>query len=77
MNATRNDILTFSADDLMVIKWYVDVAFAVHAFLLASYYAIFHFNRAYLFGNAAGNMGTGRQCNLDYLTKNLYLSWKR
>jgi len=30
LNGTRNDILTISAEDLRVIKWYVDVAFAVH-----------------------------------------------
>ncbi len=26
----RNKMLTLSADDLAVIKWYVDTAFAVH-----------------------------------------------
>ena len=30
INGTRNDTLILSADDLHVIKWYVDVAFAVH-----------------------------------------------
>jgi len=29
-NGTRNDELTLSSDDLHVIKWYVDAAFAVH-----------------------------------------------
>ena len=30
LNGTREDVLTLSADDLGVIKWYVDSAFAVH-----------------------------------------------
>ena len=30
LNGTRNDKLILSADDLSVIKWYVDIAFAVH-----------------------------------------------
>ena len=30
LNGTRDDALTLSADDLGVIKWYVDAAFAVH-----------------------------------------------
>ena len=30
LNGTRNDILTLSADDLHIIKWFVDAAFAVH-----------------------------------------------
>jgi len=30
INGTREDRLCLSADDLSVIKWYVDVAFAVH-----------------------------------------------
>jgi hypothetical protein len=30
LNGTRNDKLILSADDLFVIKWYVDAAFAVH-----------------------------------------------
>ena len=30
INGTREDKLILSADDLHVIKWYVDVAFAVH-----------------------------------------------
>ena len=30
LNGTRDDVLTLSADDLGVIKWYVDAAFAVH-----------------------------------------------
>ena len=30
LNGTRNDVLRLSADDLRVVKWYVDVAFAVH-----------------------------------------------
>ena len=29
-NGTRKDVLTLSADDLHVIKWYVDASFAVH-----------------------------------------------
>jgi hypothetical protein len=31
INGTRDDVLTLSADDLHVIKWYVDASFAVHA----------------------------------------------
>ena len=30
LNGTRNMVLTLSADNLRVIKWYVDAAFAVH-----------------------------------------------
>jgi hypothetical protein len=30
INGTRDDVLTLSADDLHVIKWYVDASFAVH-----------------------------------------------
>jgi hypothetical protein len=30
LNGTRKDVLTLSADDLTVIKWYVDASFAVH-----------------------------------------------
>jgi hypothetical protein len=30
LNGTREDKLILSADDLHVIKWYVDCAFAVH-----------------------------------------------
>ena len=30
INGTVNDVLTLSADDLHVIKWYVDASFAVH-----------------------------------------------
>ena len=30
LNGTRADKLTLSADDLHVVKWYVDAAFAVH-----------------------------------------------
>jgi len=30
LNATRDDVLTLSADDLSVVKWYVDASFAVH-----------------------------------------------
>ena len=30
LNGTRNDKLILSADDIHVIKWYVDAAFAVH-----------------------------------------------
>jgi hypothetical protein len=30
LNGTRNDYLTLSADDLRVVKWYVDASFAVH-----------------------------------------------
>jgi hypothetical protein len=30
LNATRGDVLTLSADDLSVVKWYVDASFAVH-----------------------------------------------
>ena len=30
LNATADDVLTLSAENLSVIKWYVDVAFAVH-----------------------------------------------
>ena len=29
-NGTRDDVLILSADDLRVIKWYIDVSFAVH-----------------------------------------------
>ena len=31
LNGTRKMVLTLSADDLKVIKWYVDASFAVHA----------------------------------------------
>jgi hypothetical protein len=30
INGTRDDVLTLSADNLNVIKWYVDASFAVH-----------------------------------------------
>jgi hypothetical protein len=30
LNGTRNEYLTLSADDLRVVKWYVDASFAVH-----------------------------------------------
>ena len=30
LNATKEDVLTLSADNLRVIKWYVDASFAVH-----------------------------------------------
>ena len=30
LNGTRDDVLTLSADDLYVIKWYTDAVFAVH-----------------------------------------------
>ena len=30
LNGTRGDYLTLRADDLQIIKWYVDVSFAVH-----------------------------------------------
>jgi hypothetical protein len=30
LNATRSEYLTLSADDLRVVKWYVDASFAVH-----------------------------------------------
>ena len=30
LNATRDDVLTLSIDDLRVIKWWVDASFAVH-----------------------------------------------
>ena len=30
LNGTREDFLTLKADDLHIIKWYVDVSFAVH-----------------------------------------------
>jgi len=30
LNGTRNDVLTLSADDLRIIKWFVDASFAVH-----------------------------------------------
>ena len=30
LNGTQNDTLILSTDDLHVIKWYVDAAFAVH-----------------------------------------------
>ncbi len=30
LNGTRSKVLTLSADDLCVIKWYVDASFAVH-----------------------------------------------
>ena len=30
-NGTRNDCLTLSADDLLVLKWYGDASFAVHS----------------------------------------------
>jgi hypothetical protein len=30
INGTRNDVLTLSADNLNVVKWYVDASFAVH-----------------------------------------------
>ena len=31
LNGTKNEILTLSAENLRVIKWYVDASFAVHA----------------------------------------------
>jgi hypothetical protein len=30
LNGTRKEYLTLSADDLRVVKWYVDTSFAVH-----------------------------------------------
>ena len=30
LNSTRDDVLTLGADDLYVIKWYIDAVFAVH-----------------------------------------------
>ena len=30
LNGTQDDVLILSADDLSIIKWYVDAAFAVH-----------------------------------------------
>lgn len=30
VNGTRDDVLTLAADDLHVLKWYVDASFAVH-----------------------------------------------
>jgi hypothetical protein len=30
LNGTRSEYLTLSADDLRVVKWYVDASFAVH-----------------------------------------------
>jgi len=30
LNATRGDELILSADDLRVMKWHVDVGFAIH-----------------------------------------------
>jgi len=30
LNNTRTDVLTLSADDIRVLKWYVDASFAVH-----------------------------------------------
>ena len=30
VNGSRDDVLTLSADDLHVLKWYVDASFAVH-----------------------------------------------
>ena len=30
VNGTRKEVLTLSADDLHVLKWYVDASFAVH-----------------------------------------------
>jgi hypothetical protein len=30
VNGTRNDVLTLAADDMQVVKWYVDAGFAVH-----------------------------------------------
>ena len=30
LNGTSDDVLTFCADDLHTIKWYVDASFAVH-----------------------------------------------
>jgi hypothetical protein len=30
INGTRKDVLTLAADDLRVVKWYVDASFAVH-----------------------------------------------
>ena len=30
LNGTQNDVLTLSVEDLRVVKWYVNAAFAVH-----------------------------------------------
>ena len=30
VDRTKNDVLTLSADNLHILKWYVDVSFAVH-----------------------------------------------
>jgi hypothetical protein len=30
LNGTRNEFLTQSANDLRVVKWYMDASFAVH-----------------------------------------------
>ena len=30
LNGTQNDVLTLSIENLRVIKWYIDAAFAVH-----------------------------------------------
>jgi hypothetical protein len=30
INGTRDDVLTLEADDMQVVKWYVDASFAVH-----------------------------------------------
>jgi hypothetical protein len=30
VNGTRDDVLTLAADDMQVVKWYVDTSFAVH-----------------------------------------------
>ena len=30
LNGTRNDVLTLAADDLQVVKWYIDASFATH-----------------------------------------------
>jgi hypothetical protein len=30
INGTRDDVLTLAADDMQVVKWYVDASFAVH-----------------------------------------------
>ena len=30
LNGTRNDALTLAADDLQVVKWYIDASFATH-----------------------------------------------
>jgi hypothetical protein len=30
VNGTRDDVLTLAADDMQVVKWYVDASFAVH-----------------------------------------------